>query len=299
MFGDIKVYPYPMFIVYCPDSFRVKGTETREAMRLIRPGDLILRKYRHYLDGYFIPGRYSHTGVYAGGGKVIHAVAEGVSEIDLIDFLRCDAFAVLRPKSGTQEAVARLQKFLGKPYDFNFKSGNESYYCHELAAEVYPELQIEKLRPSLFRMKLPFLSKTYLADSFLQSPDFKLILAREPNRKEKIMKKILAIGTVAIALTAVITGCSALNTATASFHDSAISLAKTTAKAKAQEKIQELVDSKKITEEYGKELSAKAAEELDAIFAKIDEYYAKYKGLKEMKAEGHPIPAETAELPQK
>lgn len=282
-FGDIKVYPYPMFIVYCPDSFQVKGADTREAMRLIRPGDLILRKYRHYLDGYFIPGKFSHTGVYVGGGKVIHAVAEGVSETDLIDFLRCDSFAILRPKSGTQEAIEKLHDFLGKPYDFNFRSGNEAYYCHELGAEVYPELSIKKLRPSLFGIKLPFLSKSYLAESFLTSPDFKLILQKEPNRKEKIMKKIIALFILFAAIAVIVTGCTAVNTAAASFHNSAVSFARTTSKAKAKAKIQELVDDGKITPEYGKELSAKADADLDAIFAKIDEYYAKYKVLKEAK----------------
>jgi len=42
---------------------------------VIKPGDLILRAYECYLDGLFIPGTYTHTGIYIGDGKVIHAVA--------------------------------------------------------------------------------------------------------------------------------------------------------------------------------------------------------------------------------
>ena len=282
-FGDIKVYPFPMFVVYCPDSFRIKGADTRAAMKQIHPGDLVLRKYRHYLDGFFIPGRFSHTGIYVGHGKVIHAVAEGVSEIDLIDFLRCDAFAIVRPKAGAKNAIEKLYGWLGKPYDFDFKSGNDRYYCHELAAEAYRGLAIEKFPTTLFGLKLPFLSKKYLADSFLASPDFRVITERKPNSKEVLMKKALALVIIAVAVTAIVTGCTAIQSATASFHGTAVSFAKSTSKAKALDKIQELVDEKKITPEYGAELSAKAETEIDAIFVKIDELYAKYKALKEAK----------------
>ena len=32
IFGDIKLYKWPMFIIYCPTSYLVKGYHTREAM---------------------------------------------------------------------------------------------------------------------------------------------------------------------------------------------------------------------------------------------------------------------------
>lgn len=117
-FGDVKVFRFPFFIVYDPGSYHVKGQDTREAMRLVRPGDILIRGYMSYLDGYFIPGYFSHAGLYLGEvlpehkalvtsekGKewfrageqiVAHAMAEGVFMQDFIDFCRCDYMAVLR-----------------------------------------------------------------------------------------------------------------------------------------------------------------------------------------------------------
>jgi len=76
-----------------------------------------VRGYTMYLDGKFIPGYFSHAGLYLGEvteadrtlaperhrGRVepgrqmvIHAVAEGVGMVDVLDFARCDRLAVLR-----------------------------------------------------------------------------------------------------------------------------------------------------------------------------------------------------------
>ena len=118
IFGDIKVFRWPFFVIYDPGSYRVKGTDIREVLGLMRPGDILLRGYGHYLDGYFIPGYFSHAGLYLGqvlaedkkfvtsekGQKlfrsgeqiVAHAMAEGVFMEDIIDFCRCDFMVVLR-----------------------------------------------------------------------------------------------------------------------------------------------------------------------------------------------------------
>lgn len=135
IFGDLKVFPVPPVIVYDPGSYRVKGADIRRAMSRIEPGDLLVRGYRRYLDGYFIPGYFSHVGMYLGkvepadralctgideanareaerGRKrkrpgaedlfatgdqmVVHALAEGVLIEDLLNFCRCDYMAILR-----------------------------------------------------------------------------------------------------------------------------------------------------------------------------------------------------------
>ena len=66
MFGDIKVFKWPMFILYDPGSYRVKGEDMREVIQIIEPGDMLVRGYDNYLDGYFIPGYFSHAGLYVG-----------------------------------------------------------------------------------------------------------------------------------------------------------------------------------------------------------------------------------------
>lgn len=77
-------------------------------MAEVRPGDILLRRYDNYLDGYFIPGRFSHSGVYIGDGLIVHAMSSGVQKIDIIDFLRCDGFAILRTYNA--EAAAKRRR---------------------------------------------------------------------------------------------------------------------------------------------------------------------------------------------
>ncbi|MDT8376454.1 MAG: hypothetical protein RQ867_06905 [Mariprofundaceae bacterium] len=127
-FGDLKYFKFPLFLVYDPSSYRVRGEDVREVIDIIRPGDVVLRSYDNYLDGLFIPGLFSHVGFFYGSaterdrksagtmiddnpeklkrvqrddfktGKqmVIHAMADGVFMEDVINFCRCDRMLILR-----------------------------------------------------------------------------------------------------------------------------------------------------------------------------------------------------------
>ena len=177
-FGDLKYFKCPPCIVYQPVTFKIKGSDTRMLMNIIRDGDIILRGYNCYLDSLFIPGIYSHTGIYIGNGKMIHAVAEGVSEIDIIDFLRCDRFCLMRPVKGQETAIKRAKEFLRNKiaYDFDFETWNNKMFCHEFVAQCYYGLDIKKEVPELFNGRIRG-KPTWLGNSFLKSPDFSLILA--------------------------------------------------------------------------------------------------------------------------
>jgi hypothetical protein len=118
IFGDLKVYRFPMFFLYDPGGYRVRGEDAREVIDVVKPGDILLRGYDSYLDGYFIPGYFSHAGLYigpvtdndidlverpccrgvfrTGAQMVIHSMAEGVFMEDLLNFCRCDYMAILR-----------------------------------------------------------------------------------------------------------------------------------------------------------------------------------------------------------
>ena len=176
-FGCIKVFKYPMFIVYDPSTFKMDGMHIIKALKSLQPGDILLRGFDNYLDGYFIddPHGYSHGAIYAGDYKVIHAVAKGVSEIDVIDFMKCDRICILRPSKDQQKAIEIAKKFAkdNVPYDFNFKVGSSAVYCFELCALCYPDIEIKKFK---FSKMLGLLKRTaYLADSFRENTAFKTV----------------------------------------------------------------------------------------------------------------------------
>ena len=74
--GDIKIFKYPLWIQYSPDEYdyKVHGEQLRVLIAQLKPGDVVLRKYSCYLDNYLIPGEFSHSGIYVGGNKIIHAI---------------------------------------------------------------------------------------------------------------------------------------------------------------------------------------------------------------------------------
>lgn len=150
-FGDIKVFKFPFFIVYDPGSYLVKGEDIRNVINTIQPGDIVLRGYKNYLDGYFIPGFFSHAGLYVGKvvdsdkqfvkegeekefktgeQMVVHSMAEGVFMEDIINFCRCDYMIILRRNPSIESEAAKAYTFakvfetalqnLGKGYDFKF-----------------------------------------------------------------------------------------------------------------------------------------------------------------------------------
>jgi hypothetical protein len=183
IFGDIKIFKWPLFVIYQPTSFRVKGKDTREIMTLIKPGDVVMRAYNDYLDGYFIPkgeSGCSHSGLYTGDNMIVHSIAEGSEFIDIIDFSRADTIIVLRPDSYQEWAIEHAKKCADAniPYDFNFEPEPGKYYCHEFTASCYPDLEIETLsRKVLGFIKSP---KAFLADSFYTNKHFTKIYPVKP-----------------------------------------------------------------------------------------------------------------------
>lgn len=139
--GEIKVFKYPIFLVYDPDEYVINGTDWEEINRVIQRGDIVLRTYKHYLIDDIIPGFYSHAGLYIGDNQVIHAVGEGISVISLYDFCKCDAMAVIRT-SATEEQIDKAIEYakeqLGKGYDYWIDFDSEEHYsCTELVYWCY------------------------------------------------------------------------------------------------------------------------------------------------------------------
>lgn len=182
-FGEIKIFPRPMFIVHDPSYFKMTGHKILEVMDKLQLGDVILRGYDMYLDSRWIPDKagFSHGAIYLGDNKIAHAVAAGVSETNVIEFCECDRIAICRPKKGQKAAVAKAKKFLKEkvPYDYGFQRGTSALYCFELCGECYKNLDVPTYTVKKF-FGLVQRKSTFLAESFFKSPDFKCVFQYNP-----------------------------------------------------------------------------------------------------------------------
>ncbi|MBO9204395.1 MULTISPECIES: YiiX/YebB-like N1pC/P60 family cysteine hydrolase [Niastella] len=96
---------FPLFFHFDadpPKKYRFK--EIDQITRIIQPGDVLLRRHDHYIDGLILSQTtyFTHAAIYYGKvgekeNQVIHAVGKtGVSWVDLDKFARCDDIAILR-----------------------------------------------------------------------------------------------------------------------------------------------------------------------------------------------------------
>jgi len=122
-----------MFFVYKPDIHRVKGEDVRKILEVIQPGDIMLRRFDQYVNTLCTPGFWAHAGLYVGDNQVVHSVSEGCKKEDVLNFCRADAVAILRRKDGVTSQITKAIMLAGMhiPYDYDFNSANDDYYCTE------------------------------------------------------------------------------------------------------------------------------------------------------------------------
>lgn len=114
------------------------------AKKLILPGDLILVGNFQTLSGLFMGKFFTHSLLYVGGGKCVHANAKGVQKI-LFDklFKTNDTLMIKRPKIENNRSeiiintISFIKKQVGKPYDFYLEHSNDSYFCTNLINESF------------------------------------------------------------------------------------------------------------------------------------------------------------------
>jgi len=124
-FSDIRVYAGG-FVLFGNSSYSIKGPDTRYVLNVLEPGDVLLRRYDHYLGSILIPGYWSHAALYVGDGYVIHMLGQGINKEDILTFLRCDDICILRCPDNNKAVTAIknafncLYKDIGYDYEFNF-----------------------------------------------------------------------------------------------------------------------------------------------------------------------------------
>lgn len=181
--GDVKIFKFPLFAVYDSDEPGMTGEMVQEAVESLKPGDVLLRGYDHYLDGHFIDGEYTHAGVYVGNDTVVHAISPNVQRCHPITFMQCDRIMVLRPNDQTlvQAAIEEANRMADAkmPYDHDFDADDPTeVYCFELAARCYAPLWVRRYSK---RYLLGLVHRdVYLAKSFTDCEGFHKVFESNP-----------------------------------------------------------------------------------------------------------------------
>jgi uncharacterized protein YycO len=174
-FADIRLYRGG-FILFGDSHYKMKGENVRRVLDVLREGDVLLRRYDHYLGGMLTPGFWTHAGLYVGQNNVIHMLADGITKDDILTFCRTDHVAVLRAVGDDYDKYYAVKKAkmlydADIEYDYDFTSENQDLYCTELVWMCYGE------HPSII------FDKYILPDDLLC--DLFRVIVKEPHVKPK------------------------------------------------------------------------------------------------------------------
>ena len=102
----------------------------REALPVLRAGDVPLHRDKGFLSNVFIPGAMIHAGLYVGDGYLVEAVSDGVVKRHAAYLLRSDYACIMRPRIGDEGSAVRdmavkdacdwALKIIDFPYDVLF-----------------------------------------------------------------------------------------------------------------------------------------------------------------------------------
>ncbi len=169
-FADIRFYKGGL-ILFGDSHYRVKGDDIRNILNNLQPGDVLLRKYDHYLGSRLISGYWSHASIYVGDNYIIHMLGEGITKEDILTFTRCDDVCILRcdDTNIVNSAISKALKYFesGIEYDYDFDSiSTKKFYCTEFVDNIFNYPIRNKIGGK----------KVILPDDFLSCKLFKKIL---------------------------------------------------------------------------------------------------------------------------
>lgn len=172
-------------------SNQLKRSDYVKAKKIIEKGDLILVGDFKSISGLFIGNLFTHSLLYIGKGKCIHAGPKGVQKMLFKDiFKRYDTFSILRPniEKDREKVIAKTIRFakrqLGQPYDIFLEGMNYGYFCTNLINCSFghagfdtgvgsKDIFNKKPRPVFWRIK-----NTVRADYFLRANFLKIFASQ-------------------------------------------------------------------------------------------------------------------------
>jgi hypothetical protein len=122
--------------------YRCHELQLGDVKNSIKPGMVILSHKEYEFTNLFIRGYWTHAAMIISEDMVVEAVSRGVIKKSLREFIsHLDDFQVIMPRLCEHEEMAKasefVQKAVGYPYNFTFRSREDSYYCSELIYRAY------------------------------------------------------------------------------------------------------------------------------------------------------------------
>ena len=122
--------------------YKCDGYPVERLRETIVPGMVILSHKDYELTNLFIRGYWTHAAMVISEDSVVEAVSKGVIKKSLIEFISTlDDFRIIMPRHCDQGEMIKasefVQKVVGYPYNFTFRSRKDSYYCSELIYRAY------------------------------------------------------------------------------------------------------------------------------------------------------------------
>ncbi|MBT5274378.1 hypothetical protein HOH11_01260 [Candidatus Woesearchaeota archaeon] len=119
--------------------------DIKKSRRKIRKGDILLLGNLRTAYSKIINEPITHSAIYVGGNKVIHAMGEdGVfSERMLNIYKRYDTLIILRSDLRKKEKallIRNAKSAIGIPYDFSFSNREDSFFCTEFVNKMFKKV---------------------------------------------------------------------------------------------------------------------------------------------------------------
>jgi hypothetical protein len=126
-------------------DFKIRHSEILQIRKILKKGDILLMGDLRTVYSKLIEDPLTHSGIYIGRKKIVHAETSGVMVSRLRDVLKnYQTLVILRlpkklrgRKMIIKEALRYAKSKVGLPYNFSFDKDEGSFYCTQLVNEAY------------------------------------------------------------------------------------------------------------------------------------------------------------------